>query len=350
MPGRTMAKVHLLLLLALVSSVSGFVVPSNERTTLLSAQQGLQLLPTTTKLISSSSTLLLANNNNGSNEGAPFSMDSITKLIGPLFLGVLSLSALSNLVTRELPMIFTGAPNADYLGAVFDTLFLGWAGQTLLLQTGALADSPSDMDSISLDGLECRINLDVGREPGTWMEKDWGESGARLVLPIKVRFTNDQIDLGIPGEEGLGGRYCRKLQVLDDAISFVGPQGQVEVPVLDGGWATLPILNQKMEAGERKLRFFLDFPEGAQRNDVSIPSGRVFFSSAVLPGGFDGSQVDMGNVALVKSPSGASILSEGGVSIKSNGGILNLWGATGDINLILGRYAVTEMASTTTIA
>ena len=150
------------------------------------------------------------------------------------------------------------------------------------------------------------------------------------------------------GEEGLGGRYCRRLKVLNDdksKISFVGPQGQVDVEVDDGGWATLPILNQKLDNGERKLRFFLDFPYGAQRNDVTIPKGRVYFSSACIPSSptTAGDNNNNNLSSLIQAPSGDSIFKEGGITIKRNGGILNLWGAAGDINLILGRYSVTEI-------
>ena len=254
---------------------------------------------------------------------------------------MLALQAVVNLVTRELPPILSGQPDADYFGAILDTVFFGWAGTNFLLQTGVLADSVDDDDdddgAISLDGLECRITVDVGREPGTWMDKDWASSGARLVLPVSVRFTNERVDLGIPGEAALGGRYCRRLEVLDErkTVFFVGPNGQVEVPVADGGWSTLPIIERRVESGERALRFFLDFPTGAKRNDVSIPSGRVYFSSALLP-----RDAAPSNSMAVLAPDGAGILPEGGVTIKSDGGILNLWGAIGDVNLILGRYSV----------
>ena len=285
--------------------------------------------------------------NNGDGERSPtFSPNSIPQLIGTMLIAVLAAGSAGNLFLSELPMVFSGDPNADYFGAVFDTLFLGWAGQTLLLQTGALADSPDNVESIDLDGLQCRINVDVGREGNTWMPKDWAASGGRLVLPVNIEFTDEQVDLGIPGEEGLGGRYCRRVKVLDDKVSFVGPQGQMDVLVADGGWATLPILNQKLDSGERKLRFFLEFPDGAARNDVTIPSGRVYFSSACLPPPPVTTAADesISNLfSLINAPSGAGIFKEGGVTIKSNGGILNLWGAAGDINLILGKYSVTEI-------
>ena len=290
-----------------------------------------------------SSSLSMANDNDNEKLDNKDSKSSLRfdfrKFRGPIIVGLLSLQALVNLVTRDLPPILTGQPDPDYFDAVLDAVFFGWAGTNFLLQTGILSDSIEDDDAISLEGLECRINVNVGREPGTWMDKEWAVSGARLVLPVSVRFTNERVDLGIPGEAALGGRYCRKLEVLDErkTVFFVGPNGQVEVPVNDGGWSTLPIIERKTESGERALRFFLDFPAGARRNDVSIPSGRVYFSSAVLPPDAAGN-----NPMAVLAPDGSGILPEGGVTIKSDGGVLNLWGAIGDVNLILGRYSVRE--------
>jgi hypothetical protein len=69
------------------------------------------------------------------------------------------------------------------------------------------------------------------------MDKDWVASGARLVFPINVRFSDEELDLGITGEEGQGGRYCKRLVVLeDDVVSrFVGPNGEETVCVAGGG-------------------------------------------------------------------------------------------------------------------
>eukprot|EP00964_Phaeocystis_antarctica_P098634 scaffold64625_cov72-Phaeocystis_antarctica.AAC.2 len=35
-----------------------------------------------------------------------------------------------------------------------------------------------------LDGTSWRLTVDVGREAGTWMPKEWAASGASLTLPI----------------------------------------------------------------------------------------------------------------------------------------------------------------------
>ena len=59
-----------------------------------------------------------------------------------------------------------------------------------------------------------QITLNIGREPGTWMPKEWAASGARLSLPMRVRFSDESVDMGFPGEEALnpgGGRYGKKV-------------------------------------------------------------------------------------------------------------------------------------------
>ena len=131
------------------------------------------------------------------------------------------------------------------------------------------------------------------------------------------------------------------MEIIDSSIStFVGPSGQVQVPVLGGGWATLPIQERRPDGGgETKLRFFLDFPEGAVRNDVSIPRGRVFFSGIA----FANAREAPSDLTLVESLSGGGVNTDGGLTIRRKNGIFNLYGALGDVNLILGRYQVSAI-------
>ena len=91
--------------------------------------------------------------------------------------------------------------------------------------------------------------------------------------------------------------------------------------------------------GEFALRFFLDFPSAVARNDVEIPAGRVFLSSAAF---FDADldkdmavRIPPGDV--VEAPSGCKVVRSGGLTIKQNSW-KNGFGAFGDVNLILGRY------------
>ena len=61
---------------------------------------------------------------------------------------------------------------------------------------------------------------------------------------------------------------------------FAGTEGAVVVNITAGAWATWPT----GRCGEHRVRFYLDFPDGAQLNDVSIPAGRVYFDTARAPG------------------------------------------------------------------
>ena len=86
---------------------------------------------------------------------------------------------------------------------------------------------------------------------------------------------------------------------------------------------------------------YLDFPEEAARNDVSLPAGRVYLSSAYLQ--FDeadrATQLQDSLTApdkVLLPPGGkVALLTEGGLTIKRNSA-RNLWGGLGDIFLILG--------------
>ena len=262
-------------------------------------------------------------------------------------LGAITLRSLTQLVAlpTELPGAFLfpdPAASLDWIGTAFDVFFVGFGAQNLLAQSGVL-DNTSDDGAAgagaapSLAGMECRVTLDAGRERGTMMAPEWAASGARLLLPVNLRFTGRRTKIDFPGEEALGGRFCYGLDVLDNCITLVGARGEVRVPVEGGCWATLPITERKADNGKAKLRFFLDFPEDASRNDVTLPAGRIFFSGVCFADA-DQAPLEVGE-SLVVGPRNVGILNEGGMTIKRNG-FLNLFGALGDTNAILGRYKV----------
>ena len=201
----------------------------------------------------------------------------IRKYGGSVVLGLLGIQSIRDLIL-EVPKL--GSDQADYFGTAIDVAFTAFVATQLATQSG-VAQPNGGEPSADLAGLDFKITMSVGRESGTWMDKSWAASGARLLLPLQCSFTGDELDLGFPGEEALAGRYCRRLDC--DGGSFVGPGGTVTVACDGGGWWAAPT----GRPGEQSLRFFLDFPEGAERNDVSIPPGRVFFSSALLNGDAD---------------------------------------------------------------
>lgn len=205
--------------------------------------------------------------NSAANKGFPFRA---------AVLGLISVQSALGLATdRELAGLLTGAPEIDYFGTVVDTAFVFYGISILLNQAGITQEDPKSK-STTLDGFECQLTLNIGREPGTWMPKEWGESGARLSLPLALTFSDEVVDLGVPGEQTLnnGGRYAKRL--ICEGGQFVSASGAQTVKSSGGAWTTegSPI------PGARSLNFFIDFPEDASRNDVTLPAGRVFFSAA----------------------------------------------------------------------
>ena len=253
--------------------------------------------------------------------------------------------------------------------------------------------------SLSLGGLTCRVTLNIGREPGTWMDEEWAKSGARMSLPVDVIFSDEPAATN--DEQNFLGRGNAISRLYCDSGSFVGPQGEVIVEATGGAWSAQPT----GQCGENVFRFYIDFPKEAARNDVTLPAGRVYFSSAcwnvderqVAQAEADalkeeieaiiktkdaetdyakakGQESDVGFleradafrkakqrsdkamplVALyrqmlgslpdeaIAAPNGkVEVLTKGGMSIKRNDA-RNLWGGLGDVFLILGRFSVAE--------
>mmetsp|Transcript_14775 Transcript_14775/g.16934 ORF Transcript_14775/g.16934 Transcript_14775/m.16934 type:complete len:344 (-) Transcript_14775:103-1134(-) len=250
---------------------------------------------------------------------------------GSILLLLIGLRSLFQLFD-EVPDLLSDDPNL--IGTAFDVFFVVYTAQNILQQTGLVQEQFSGED---IEGTECCVTLNVGREKGTLMERNWAASGNRLLLPINIRFTEEDVDLGFPGEEALGGRYCKKVVVLNNnsEATFVGPKGESAVPVVNGGWISTG------EENESKLRFFLDFPNGAFRNDVIIPPrGRVFFSGVCFTDR-SSAKLEAGEVIFsTASDSKAGILQDGALTMKKKNGVRNLFGALGNINLFIGKYTI----------
>ena len=223
---------------------------------------------------------------------------------------------------------------------------MAYGASVLLSQVGIVKEDPT-APKATLNNMEVMTTLNIGREPGTWMPKEWAASGARLSIPMKLRFSDEVVDLGFPGEESLnpgGSRYAKK--VYCEGGSFVGAQGQCVVKASGGAWSTQP----SGIPGASTLTFFVDFPAEAVRNDVSLPAGRIFFSGAcweskdALPEGIAEGAIDMPNgekAGVVAGAGGVYLLDKGGCSIKRND-FRNLWGSLGDEMLILGRFSLAD--------
>lgn len=109
-------------------------------------------------------------------------------------------------------------------------------------------------------------------------------TGSKLGLPLDVQFTSGACtDFGMNNEALLLGNNAPtatssilSLQPLNEP-KFVTLSGQQSVKVTPGAYACQI---SDPETKQFFFRFFLDFPEGATRNDVTLPAERVYFMSS----------------------------------------------------------------------
>ena len=126
------------------------------------------------------------------------------------FLGLIALQSIAALST-EIPGLLS--ENPAYFGTAVDAAFLAYATNILLQQAGVVRGASMPPETIaSLNGFECGATLSIGRETGTWMPQEWAASGARLSLPLTLRFSDEEVDLGFPGgAHELSEPACRAL-------------------------------------------------------------------------------------------------------------------------------------------
>jgi hypothetical protein len=132
-----------------------------------------------------------------------------------------------------------------------------------------------------LQTVQAGLLLSVGRIPGTAMPPEWAASGARLGLAVEVEFTDERCPYEMSKEallrgDALMGTNLMTVEPLNDP-SFVSSNGREVVRVLPGAYGCQV---QGGESGQYSLRFFLDFPDGARRNDVELPAEKLYFLSS----------------------------------------------------------------------
>jgi hypothetical protein len=113
------------------------------------------------------------------------------------------------------------------------------------------------------------------------MPPEWAASGAKLGLALEVEFTNEKCQYEMSKERLLRGDVMmgNTLMLVEplNEPSFISSNGIEIVKVLPGAYGCQM---QEIESRRYAFRFFFDFPEGAQRNDVILPAERLYFLSS----------------------------------------------------------------------
>eukprot|EP00536_Pseudo-nitzschia_multiseries_P005065 jgi/Psemu1/285515/fgenesh1_pg.91_\ len=159
---------------------------------------------------------------------------------------------------------------------------LGWVPKTAPNAVLALSLSPVGSREAFLSRIQtaqCGLQVSVGRIPGTAMPPEWAASGAKLGFPLEVEFCNESCaDYDMTKERLLRGSSSNSASIkavepLNDP-TFVSSEGLQTIKVTEGAYGCEV---QNFQAQQYGLRFFLDFPEGAKRNDVELPAERIYF-------------------------------------------------------------------------
>ena len=112
------------------------------------------------------------------------------------------------------------------------------------------------------------------------MTLDIQSGGARLAVPLEITFSDEPVASGDFRWTVEEPTCCPARRLLASAGAFVGPKGEVSVEARPGGWLAEP----PDRCGRSALRFYIDFPDGAQRNGAALPPGRAFFRAACWDG------------------------------------------------------------------
>lgn len=132
---------------------------------------------------------------------------------------------------------------------------------------------------------EWRLDLSIGREPGTYMPEDWGASGGRLLFSVDCLITSENVATTDREESSFfGNRKAHQMTILEDP-TYITSQGEqfISMPENGGAWS-LQLPRQKGQAGT--LRMWLDLEEtlpnglAAQKNDVTLQANDRLYLTA----------------------------------------------------------------------
>ena len=151
--------------------------------------------------------------------------------------------------------------------------------------TTSQATSPWSLTEQDRDVTAYRFYVDIGREPGTWMEPQWGASGQRMEFSLDVAFTTRAAT-----------RTVAKQMVQDNKgrgmASSQSPVYNLSVAPfarLRGGFDRMKCapgayrLDTAKDRGQKTLRLFFHAPQGKTMGDVTIPKDtNLYISLPVL--------------------------------------------------------------------
>jgi hypothetical protein len=142
---------------------------------------------------------------------------------------------------------------------------------------------------------EYRLHVDIGREPGSWMEPRWGASGRRIEFTLDVRFTGDAAKDGEDGDGTPRELHASSSLVRDGkSLGWLGAKRgsksscfglETAYARMRSGFDRMACLGglYRIERGSKQksdatVRFCIRVDGTTDYGDVTIPPGYLYFS------------------------------------------------------------------------
>ena len=140
-------------------------------------------------------------------------------------------------------------------------------------------------------GCSYRLNVDIGRESGTWMDPRWGASGRRIEFTVDVSFPlptevgGSNQDVSLASEEIAQG-LLKSVTTNSNQVSEIYNMQYAPFARLKGGFDKMKIRNggfcieaYSSARSPSTLRFCLSVAgTDTSYGDISIPSGNLYFA------------------------------------------------------------------------
>jgi len=161
-------------------------------------------------------------------------------------------------------------------------LMMHWFFPVIVLVVWCPPSNAFSASSTGIATVQAELIVSVGRIPGTDMPPEWAASGAKLGFQLDVKFTDE-----VASHEMTKEHLMLKGDALEPTLlsveplnnpTFITNNGTQTIDV-EGGAYGYYCQMEGLESSSKQyaLRFFLDFPRGAMRNDVELPAERIFF-------------------------------------------------------------------------
>lgn len=179
------------------------------------------------------------------------------------------------------------------------TASVATSNDNVILSPFNVATDDNDISNTSFSSVGYRLNIDIGREDGTWMDPRWGASGKRIEFTMDISFlmpTSSLIDpskaaasttdSSLASEDVCNNMVKDNLSGKSSEVRFVHSAAKArlrngfdQMNAYGGGYR----IDAGSSGSSNTLRFYINVDGtegegGVSYGDISVPKGNLYFS------------------------------------------------------------------------